>query len=162
MKARCLVLFLFILPFTGIAQLPTYRTEFCLPLHHLKLTSNFGYRIHPLSGRWAFHSGIDLSARSDTVFCILDGVVRYTGYNARIGIYIKVDHGGNLQSVYGHLSVPWVCKADTLYAGQPIGMTGKTGWVTGEHLHFSILSNNRHLNPLTFLKALVRRELLTK
>lgn len=128
----------------------------CLPLRHLRLTSAYGYRIHPLTGKWALHSGIDLSARADTVFCILDGVVRQAGYDDKLGLYIKVDHGGGVQSTYGHLSQNWVMNADTLREAQPIGITGATGRVTGEHLHFSVQLRQHYLNPLRFLRELLK------
>jgi murein DD-endopeptidase MepM/ murein hydrolase activator NlpD len=129
---------------------------FCLPLRHLRLTSGYGYRVHPLTTKWAFHSGIDLSARSDTVFCILDGVVSQTGYDPRLGIYIKIDHGRGVRSTYGHLSESWVNTADTLNAAEPIGITGATGRVTGEHLHFSVQAGRLYLNPLRFLQLLLK------
>ncbi|SDF69565.1 Peptidase family M23 [Mucilaginibacter pineti] len=128
----------------------------CLPLHHLHLTSGFGYRIHPITGKWAYHSGIDLSARADTVFCILDGVVRQSGYDQKLGLYIRIDHGSGVTSTYGHLSQSWVMKADTLTESQPIGITGATGQVTGEHLHFSIAFGQHYLNPLLFLRQLLK------
>lgn len=151
--------FLLLLPFGASAQV--VNIPFCPPLRHLKLTSGFGYRIHPVTGKWHFHSGIDLSARSDTIFCVLDGMVKQTGYDPILGIYIKVDHGNELLSIYGHLSLPWVSQKDTLLAGQPIGITGATGRVTGEHLHFTLRYRGALLNPLAFLKLILRREFLS-
>jgi murein DD-endopeptidase MepM/ murein hydrolase activator NlpD len=148
-----------LLSFAASAQV--INIPFCPPLRHLKLTSGYGYRIHPITGKWRFHSGIDLSARSDTIFCVLDGVVKQTGYDPILGIYIKVDHGSELLSIYGHLSLPWVSQADTLLAGQPIGITGATGRVTGEHLHFTLHYRGALLNPLAFLKLILRREFLS-
>jgi len=126
-----------------------------LPLRHLRLTSSFGDRVHPITGRLAFHAGIDLAAHSDTVFAVLGGVVTKSAYDERLGIYVKIGHYGGLQSTYGHLSVAWVGITDTLTAGQPIGITGATGRVTGEHLHFSIQYQNRYLDPLRFLQKLL-------
>ncbi|HEK22083.1 MAG TPA: M23 family metallopeptidase [Bacteroidetes bacterium] len=134
----------------------------CLPLRHLHLTSSFGYRVHPVTGKWALHSGIDLSARSDTVFCILNGVVRKAGYDTRLGLYIKVDHGSGVWSTYGHLSQSWVMAMDTLSEAQPIGITGATGRVTGEHLHFSVQFRQRYLNPLLFLQKILTPNQITK
>ena len=128
----------------------------CLPLRHLHLTSGFGYRIHPITGKWAYHSGIDLSARADTVFCILDGVVRQSGYDEKLGLYIRIDHGSGITTTYGHLSQIWVMQADTLTESQPIGITGATGQVTGEHLHFGIALGQHYLNPLLFLRQLLK------
>jgi murein DD-endopeptidase MepM/ murein hydrolase activator NlpD len=125
----------------------------CLPLRQVVLTSGFGYRVHPVTGRYAFHSGIDLRARSDTVFAVLPGHVSSVSYNPLLGLNIRLDHGG-LESSYGHLSQVFVFPADSVGAGCPIGITGSTGRVTGEHLHFSMRLAGRYINPLEFLKIL--------
>jgi murein DD-endopeptidase MepM/ murein hydrolase activator NlpD len=126
----------------------------CLPLHHLILTSAYGGRIHPITGKPAFHAGIDLRARSDTVFSIMDGIVLAAAYDVSLGIYIRLDHGG-IQSVYGHLSQVFVTPGDTVYAGRPIALTGATGRVTGEHLHFAVFYRGRPLDPIGFLYRII-------
>lgn len=131
--------------------------DFCPPLTHIKLNSSFGYRIHPLTGKPRFHEGIDLAARHDTVFALMDGVVAGTAYEPGLGLRVVLDHTGGTKSSYGHLSQWWVCRGDSVKAGDPIGLTGATGQVTGEHLHFAIKYHNRFLNPLAFLRALLRR-----
>lgn len=131
-------------------------TFFSLPLRRLQLTSSFGYRIHPLSRLWQRHGGIDLSARSDKVFCVLAGVVEKTAYDPALGIYVRVRHSNELLTTYGHLSRPWVSFGDKLSAGQPIGITGATGRVTGEHLHFAVLLNGMLCDPLRLLHLLFR------
>ncbi|WP_345951271.1 M23 family metallopeptidase [Mucilaginibacter sp. PAMB04274] len=127
------------------------------PLSRLKLNFGYGYRIHPLTGKEKFHAGIDLAARSDTVLAVMDGVVTQTGYHPLLGLYIRINHGGGLESLFGHLSQLWVVTGETLSAGSPIGLTGSTGQVTGEHLHFAVKFNNRFINPLLFLKIILRR-----
>jgi antirestriction protein ArdC len=122
----------------------------CLPLKHLRITSGYGYRIHPLSGKYALHVGIDLRARHDTVFAVMDGRVSVTSYNSTIGYYVRIDHSG-ITSTYGHLSKILVMATDTVAAGQPIAVTGATGRVTGEHLHFCIRLNGRSIDPIKFL-----------
>ncbi len=126
----------------------------CLPLHHLTLTSGYGIRVHPITRQWAFHSGIDLRARSDTVFAIMNGIVVKASYDNFLGIYIQLDHSG-LQSLYGHLSQIFVLPGDTVLSDQPIGVTGCSGRTTGEHLHFGILYNSKPVNPLQFLYRLI-------
>lgn len=148
---------LFLIGLTAIAH-PQERDSTltsCLPLRRLTLTSPFGYRVHPLTGSWQFHKGIDLAAHRDTVFCIADGMVLQTGYDPLLGIYIRVAHADGLTSIYGHLSMPWVFTGETVMAGTAIGVSGNTGRTTGEHLHFSINYNGRPLDPLAFLKALL-------
>jgi murein DD-endopeptidase MepM/ murein hydrolase activator NlpD len=122
----------------------------CLPLKNLHITSSFGYRIHPVTGKYAFHAGVDLKAKQDTVFAIMDGIVTDTGYNSFLGIYIRLDHG-DLKSSYGHLSQVFVRSGDLVIEGEPIGITGATGRVTGEHLHFSIQYKRQYIDPLKFL-----------
>lgn len=128
-----------------------------LPLKRLNVTSSFGYRRHPITGKFQFHKGIDLAARYDTVFSILNGTVSKIGYNRLIGNYIIIEHSGDTQSLYGHLSVIAVLPGEQVTAGQPIGVAGATGRVTGPHLHFSIKYRGRELPPLAFLGGLFAR-----
>lgn len=121
-----------------------------LPLRHLQITSSFGFRTHPVTGKYAFHSGIDLRASHDTVFAIMDGVVKAAGYNQFLGVYISLGHGG-VTSAYGHLSQIFVAPGENIKAGDPIGITGATGRVNGEHLHLSISIHNRYIDPMEFL-----------
>lgn len=129
----------------------------CLPLRHLRLNSVYGWRIHPVTGKFQYHKGIDLAARYDTVFSILDGTVDKIGYNRLIGNYILVDHTGETQSLYGHLSVIAVLPGEQVSAGQSIGISGSSGRVTGPHLHFSIKYRGREISPLAFLSGLFAR-----
>ncbi|MDT3401294.1 M23 family metallopeptidase [Mucilaginibacter terrae] len=122
----------------------------CLPLKYLRLNSPFGYRNHPLTGIRKLHDGVDLRARADTVYAIMNGQVSATGYADKLGIHIRLQHGAT-QSVYGHLSRVLVSPQDSVSAGEPIGITGTTGRVTGEHLHFSILYWGRYIDPIQFL-----------
>jgi murein DD-endopeptidase MepM/ murein hydrolase activator NlpD len=129
----------------------------CLPLKHLKINSDFGYRVHPLTGKYALHAGVDFKARHDTVYAILNGLVRSTGYDDGLGINIRLEHG-EITSVYGHLSQVLVGPQDTVAAGEPIGITGSTGLVTGEHLHFSICYRHKYINPIKFLYELLIKQ----
>jgi murein DD-endopeptidase MepM/ murein hydrolase activator NlpD len=129
----------------------------CLPLKSLRTTSPFGYRIHPVTGKYAFHAGVDLKAKHDTVFAIMDGMVKTMGYNKLLGIYVCLDHGC-CQSLYGHLSQLLVNQADSVQAGDPIAITGATGRVTGEHLHFSISCGGHPIDPLKFLYQILNQK----
>jgi murein DD-endopeptidase MepM/ murein hydrolase activator NlpD len=122
----------------------------CLPLKHLRLNSPFGYRSHPVSRQYRLHQGIDLYARADTVYAVMNGLVGRAGFDARLGIYIRLDHGA-WSFLYGHLRQVLVAPRDSVRAGDPIGITGATGRVTGEHLHFSICYRHRFVNPIHFL-----------
>lgn len=127
--------------------------DYSLPLDRLKVTSPFGYRIHPISGKASHHNGVDFAARSDPVFNVLNGRVKETGKHKLLGKYIRIVHG-EVETIYGHLSHILVSPRDTVIAGQPIAITGSTGRVTGEHLHFSVKFNGKFLDPLKFLRRI--------
>jgi murein DD-endopeptidase MepM/ murein hydrolase activator NlpD len=129
----------------------------CLPLKHLHINSDFGYRIHPITSKYALHEGVDFKARSDTVYAILNGTVESVGYDNRLGINIWLLHG-QFESVYGHLSRILISARDSVTAGEPIGITGATGRVTGEHLHFSIRYRHQYINPIKFLYELLIKQ----
>jgi len=122
----------------------------CLPLARLHINSFYGYRRHPVTGHDAFHNGVDLRARSDTVYAIADGRISTVAYDHLLGIYIAIDHDG-FSSVYGHLSRVFITPDEDIGAGEPIGITGCTGRVTGEHLHFSIRCGGRYTDPIEFI-----------
>lgn len=123
----------------------------CLPLKHLHLNSAYGYRKHPVTRQYRFHNGIDLYARKDTVFAIMEGNVT-VGYDDLLGIYIKISEG-RLICTYGHLSALLI-SAGPVVCAKPIAITGATGRVTGEHLHLSISYDGQPLDPLKFLYQL--------
>ena len=120
----------------------------CLPLKNLSVTSPFGYRVHPITHHYAFHSGVDLRANHDTVFAVFDGTAAI-GYNEYLGLSVAVSNG-HLTCTYGHLSSILI-GAGMATSGQPIAITGATGRVTGEHLHLSISYDGQPLDPLKFL-----------
>lgn len=125
-----------------------------LPLRSLSVTSPFGFRIHPVTGRYAFHAGVDLRAHCDTVFAVLKGTTE-VGYDHNLGIYLIINQG-RLQIIYGHLSRILVSTGDLVSSAVPLAITGATGRVTGEHLHFSVRYCGQYIDPLLFLNALMR------
>lgn len=135
----------------------------CLPLANIKLTSGFGYRIHPLLGNLKFHNGIDLSARQANIYSVLHGTVVISSYDNIIGNYVVVNHG-LYETTYGHLAVRFVRVGDLVKAGTIIGRSGRTGRVTDEHLHFIVKYKGQSINPLPFLREILmvnRKEQLT-
>lgn len=132
------------------------QQPFSLPLGPMKLTSAFGLRRHPILGRTDYHTGIDLSARTEPVLAVLGGKVHRAGYDAMLGHYVRVCHG-NIESIYGHLRLVCVQAGQDVDAGQLLGVTGSSGRSTGEHLHFSVKLDGRYIDPLGFLLALQRR-----
>ena len=128
---------------------------FCLPLKHLTLTSPYGYRIHPVTGLDRFHNGIDLRADRDTVYAVFDGEASVK-YDELLGLSVSIKNN-DLTCIYGHLS-DLLTSGGSVKAGQPVAITGSTGRVTGEHLHFSVRYKTRYIDPLQFLNALFNQK----
>ena len=120
-----------------------------------KVTSGFGYRIHPVTGNRSFHTGIDLAAPQGThVSAAYSGTVRDTGYTSGRGNYILLAHGENLQTLYCHLSQIDVQTGDAVAAGDTVGLVGSTGMSTGPHLHFEVRVDGIRCDPAYVLHGL--------
>jgi len=125
-----------------------------MPLAKYRITSRFGWRKHPITGKASFHKGIDLAACAQVVRSIMDGTVTATGYHRHLGNYVRIDHDA-VQSIYGHLSRITVEPGQPVTAGYPLGITGRTGRATGEHLHLGIQRESTYINPWKFLQNLI-------
>lgn len=128
---------------------------FSFPLDSLQITSPFGMRMHPMTSKKHFHTGLDLRALSDTGRSILNGKVNRSGYDRNLGYFVRIRHGP-YESLYGHLSRYFVKAGESVRSGQPIGVTGNTGRSTGEHLHFSILQDGKPVDPVRFLSGILQ------
>jgi len=120
-----------------------------------KISSKFGYRVHPVSRKkHSFHSGIDIAAPSGTpVKAAADGIVKISKYNRNgYGNLIVVSHEKGLSTYYGHLSRRGKRTGQRVKKGEVIGKVGSTGRSTGPHLHFEIRRGNTALNPDAFLR----------
>ncbi|TDS06598.1 M23 family metallopeptidase [Sphingobacterium paludis] len=122
----------------------------CSPLSLPKITSPFGMRRHPVTGRQNFHNGVDLTADKPIVMSIYDGIIVQASEHPFLGRFICTDHGG-VHSIYGHLSAWLVVVGDKVRAGQEIAVMGRTGRATGVHLHFSVRIGTRYIDPIKFL-----------
>ena len=128
-------------------------THLVSPLLDHVLTSSYGYRISPISGKWKFHSGIDLAApENSSVFACIAGEVSITDYNSTYGNFIIIRHYNGLTSVYAHLSEIIVKKGQPVKTGQLIAKSGSTGASTGPHLHFELRKNGSPTDPGTMIK----------
>ncbi|WP_432408834.1 peptidoglycan DD-metalloendopeptidase family protein [Wukongibacter sp. M2B1] len=117
-----------------------------------KITSPFGYRIHPISRRRHFHQGIDIANKAGTkVVSAGSGIVTYSGWNGGYGKIIIISHGYGYKSVYAHNSKNLVEVGDKVKKGQEIAKLGNTGKSTGSHLHFEVRYNGEHIDPLNLL-----------
>ncbi len=125
-------------------------SAFRYPLRRIHITSTFGWRRHPVSGKRSFHNGVDYRARvGEPVFAVYNGRVIKTGYSPLNGKFIVIKHPGGIKTYYLHLSKILVRKGYVVKAGQIIGKTGATGRTTGPHLHFGIRdARGRWVNPL--------------
>jgi murein DD-endopeptidase MepM/ murein hydrolase activator NlpD len=104
-----------------------------------RVSSGFGYRVHPISGRRSFHDGVDLACGSGTpIHAAASGRVVHAGWYGAYGIAAIVDHGSGWSTLYGHCSSLAVGAGQSVSAGQVIGYVGSTGYSTGPHLHYSV------------------------
>lgn len=119
---------------TIIMQTGGYPLPYGVPV-----TSNYGWRINPVTGIWSFHSGIDLGASFGTpVLAAKSGVVEFAGWGGGYGNLIELDHGAT-GTRYAHLEAIYVYQGQTVAQGQQIGIVGSTGRSTGPHLHFELM-----------------------
>ena len=121
------------------------------------VTSEYGDRIHPITGEESFHSGRDIAAAEGTdIFAVFDGVVLATGVGELSGNYVKIDHGGGLVALYCHCSDVFVDQGDAVRKGDIIAAVGETGAATGPHLHFEIRQNGELVDPAGLLEQATR------
>lgn len=126
--------------------------DFRFPLRSFTLTSAFGPRVNPVTGRFRVHEGLDLAAPAGTdVFAAREGVVTETGSDPVYGNYIVIQHQENWASLYGHLSYIAVALRQEVRSGTLIGSVGSTGQSTGPHLHFELRRNGKAQDPGKYL-----------
>jgi murein DD-endopeptidase MepM/ murein hydrolase activator NlpD len=117
-----------------------------------EVSSYFGPRPHPVTGKNDFHEGLDIEIPEGTpVYASKAGRVVLAGQNGGYGIEVVIDHGGGYRTTYGHLSEIRVYRGQFVEGGQRIALSGNTGLSTGPHLHFEIRQYGRPLNPLAIL-----------
>ena len=122
------------------------------PCSWIKLTSPYGYRIHPTTGQYKFHNGVDLANNQGTpIYAARSGKVTVDTYGSTYGYYVTINHGDGYSSLYAHMTRSVVDKGDTVKKGQLIGYMGSTGRSTGPHLHFSIFYNGSSVNPMNYI-----------
>lgn len=118
------------------------------------LTSPYGYRDHPVSGEYLFHSGTDLAADIGTpVAAFADGTVDFIGESETYGLYIQLDHGNGVKTFYCHCSALYAQKGESVSAGQTIAAVGDTGNATGPHLHLEVKQDGVLLNPAYYIET---------
>ena len=127
------------------------------PLKSIKVTSPYGYRRDPITGKQSWHNGIDLQAKNEYVYSMMDGIVEKVGYDNRSGYYVILRHD-NYRVSYCHLSSIVVVKGKSVCPGTIVGVTGSSGRSTGEHLHLTCKKDGKSINPAILFSATTSRK----
>jgi len=126
-----------------------------LPSSYTKISSRFGYRIHPITKRPQTHNGIDLPApRNTNIYAVRGGVVSISGYSSSYGNYVVIQHDNGVSTLYAHMNSRAVKVDAIVKQGQVIGYVGTTGSSTGNHLHFEIRESGTRVNPVTYYPSI--------
>ena len=140
-------------PVVSLAQVKTNAIVF--PILTPRVSSEFGFRVHPIRGYSAKHQGVDLAVPEGShVRAIMSGRIVFADRYAGFGKLITVDHGGGRMSLYGHLNEFLVNVGDEVPAGALLGRVGQTGAATGPHLHFEWRIKGKAVNPLKVFPSL--------
>ena len=130
----------------------TVSVPSAMPLTAAKLTSSFGMRTHPVLGGRRSHKGIDLGAPTGTpVYATADGTVAMAEWFSSYGNYIQLEHGGNMETRYAHLSGYTVQAGQQVKKGDLIGYVGSTGRSTGPHLHYEVRVDGEAVDPRPYM-----------
>ncbi|MGN1306101.1 MAG: murein hydrolase activator EnvC family protein [Faecousia sp.] len=134
---------------------PSSGESFMFPLPAgwgVVLTSSYGYRVHPITGNYSFHNGVDLAIGQGTpIYASKSGYVTTATYNYAYGYYVTINHMDGFSTLYGHMTNYVVSEGQYVERGQVIGYVGSTGYSTGPHLHFTIYYNGGTVNPMEYI-----------
>jgi murein DD-endopeptidase MepM/ murein hydrolase activator NlpD len=124
-----------------------------VPVDGVKLTSDFGMRWHPVLGGRRQHKGVDLAAPAGTpIRAAADGMIGRADWFSGYGLYVAIEHGGNIETRYGHMSRLNVAAGQAVRKGDIIGYVGSTGRSTGPHLHYEVRIAGEAVNPIPYLQ----------
>jgi murein DD-endopeptidase MepM/ murein hydrolase activator NlpD len=124
-----------------------------IPVDGVALTSGFGMRWHPVVGGRRAHKGVDLGAPSGTpIYASADGVVSRADWYSSYGLYVSIEHGGEIETRYGHMSRINAYAGQVVKKGDLIGYVGSTGRSTGPHLHYEVRIAGTAVNPIPYLQ----------
>ncbi|MCW9012702.1 MAG: M23 family metallopeptidase [Gammaproteobacteria bacterium] len=117
------------------------------------ISSYYGMRTNPFTGKLQFHKGMDFAAKSGSdVLAVAGGVITWSGKRYGYGNLVEINHGNGYVTRYGHNETNLVKVGDTVKKGQTISLMGSTGRSTGPHVHFEVLKNGRQINPQKFVQ----------
>ena len=118
------------------------------------MSSGYGYRTDPITGKKAFHSGADFAGPAGSaVLAVASGVVTTAGFIDGMGNIVAINHGGGYVTRYAHNEKNLGKVGDTIKKGQKIALMGNSGRSTGPHVHFEVLHNGRPVNPLKYVRS---------
>ena len=119
---------------------------------YTKITSNYGMRVHPITGQYKLHTGVDIGAPMGANFVAAnDGIVTKAEYNTAYGNMVMIDHGGGVSTLYAHGSEILVTVGQTVKRNEAILKVGSTGYSTGAHAHFEVRINGVVTNPIEYI-----------
>lgn len=134
---------------------PSASENFMFPLPAgigVVITSPYGYRVHPITGNYTLHNGVDLAISSGTpIYASKSGVVTTATNHYSYGNYVTINHMDGYSTLYAHMTYFVVSEGDYVDQGQVIGYVGSTGYSTGPHLHFTIFCNGSTENPMNYI-----------
>lgn len=133
----------------GVMAIPSLR-----PVEGYRLTSSFGTRNDPFRRGRRMHNGLDMAGPVGTpIYATADGIVGRAQWVGGYGKYVEINHGGEIQTRYGHMSRILVEPGARVTRGQLIGRMGSTGRSTGSHLHYEVRIAGRPVNPMPFMTS---------
>jgi murein DD-endopeptidase MepM/ murein hydrolase activator NlpD len=133
-------------------SLESQQTPAGWPVENGWVSSSFGNRMHPMTGKKQFHRGVDIPGKPGAaVIAVADGVVVRSERNGNYGWVIEIDHGDDYKTLYSHNRTNHVSVGETVVKGQAIAEVGSTGLSTGPHVHFEVKKGQRHINPIKYL-----------
>lgn len=136
-------------PRTGSVSIPSI-----IPVDGVHLTSGFGMRNHPIFGGRRAHKGLDLAAPIGTpIRASADGTVSKAEWFSGYGLFVSLEHGGEIQTRYGHMSRLNVYNGQQVKKGDVIGYVGSTGNSTGPHLHYEVRIDGVAVNPTPYMQG---------
>ena len=121
------------------------------------MSSPFGERVDPMSGKKAWHEGMDFAgAKGSEVIAVANGVVVFAGYRDGYGQMVEISHGKDLRTRYGHHEEVLVHAGQSVKRGDVIALMGSSGRSTGPHVHFEVLKEGRPVNPARYVSAVAQ------
>ena len=124
------------------------------PIEQMSLSSSYGMRVHPITGKLARHNGVYIPAPYGTpIYATADGIVGRAQRLGGYGNYVEIEHGNAIETRYGHMSSFVVQPGQQVKKGDVIGYVGSTGRSTGNHLHYEVRIDGEPVNPMPFVRS---------